>query len=84
MKLIDLYYEWKKAKEIPEAGLCNSVPTEYRETLELFEPIKPLPPNKSEVFWASNLASWDWRRFSEFTPLRQAIVLSICAIHGEL
>lgn len=86
MKLIDLYYEWKKKGNLGmHIGLCNAVPEEYEKTLKLFKPVmQELDPYDAEVFWASGLNRKHPGRYRQFTPLREAIVLSICAIHGEL
>lgn len=88
-KLIDLYPTWKKLGRIPEPGLCHSVPKRYRETIRYFFPtdenfIQLRQEEKSTVYWGSGLSAWDYSRTDKFTPLREAITLFICAIHGEL
>lgn len=89
-KLIDLYKEWMETGLIEEdrfrkhgtGGLCNCVPEKYLETLFLFTPKKD-----SDGFWANNLDRTYYSTIESmygFNPLRQTIVLLICAIHNEL
>jgi hypothetical protein len=91
MKLIYKHYEWAEKGEMEGAGLCCSMPNEYRYILELFKPTKEeyillIDNGNSMSFWASGLnynADFDDIAF-KYTPLRQNIVLLICAMEGEL
>ena len=89
-KLIDLHFKWMETGLIEyDTGLCNSVPDEYYDTLNLFR------PNKREIYhleigeysigyWASGLKHYDIGRYRKYTELRQIIVLFICAMHDEI
>lgn len=88
-KLIDLYKEWMDAGEINErsnpngeGGLCNALPLEYLPTLDYVSP-ETAP---SHSYWASGLScdSESHEAMYKFNPLRQTIVLLICAMHDEL
>jgi hypothetical protein len=91
MKLIDHYYEWMKTglikdlnKSRGKGGLCNAIPRRYMKSIELLEP----DDNNWKLYWGSE----EYRSgptaslgvMYSFTPLRQNIVLFICAIHGEI
>jgi hypothetical protein len=85
MKLFDLYKEWMETGTLGEpsnfdGGLCNAVPEEYQADLKLF-----VPDDWHEVFWAYELKRYEYkRRAYDFTPLRQTIVLLICAMKDEI
>jgi len=89
MKLIDLYKEWMETGKLPDWGLCNSIPKEYWETLDLFEPSQD---EESQLdyeglswnYWASGLPTNHKDEKYGFTPLRQTIVLLICAMKDEI
>jgi hypothetical protein len=88
-KLIDLYKEWMEKGDIFN-GLCGRLDSgDYQETFELFVPTKKEKAQLEEtgfceVYWASGLPKNDKKEESSFTPLRQTIVLLICAMHNEL
>lgn len=91
MKLIDLYKIWMKDGLLPGSGLCNSIPFEYRDTLNLFSPTEKeeleLQINgQAWAYWGYEGYSTDNRRIRclGFTELRQTIVLFICAMNDEL
>jgi hypothetical protein len=91
MKLIDLYYQWMEKGRIPRDGLCNSIPSKYDLILDLFKPdelerLDMRLNGLSDAFWASGLSDREsyYLLSTPFTPLRQTIVLFICAIHGEI
>lgn len=83
-KLIDLYKEWMETGTLPGDGLCNSVPKEYKSDL------RKLEPECYYTFWAYPLTDQQQLDHSyydmaySFTPLRQTIVLFICAMNNEL
>ena len=91
MKLIDKHYEWVEKGEMDDVGLCGSIPDGYFSILEMFKPTTEafeilFDDNESINFWGSGLThadSLDDRRH-KYTPLRQNIVLLICAMEGEL
>lgn len=93
MKLIDLHKEWCEKGELHGNGLCNSVPDEYRDLLESLAPTD----NDLEVLYKENMPPILWgyfvsygkcfdirKRMREYTPLRQTIVLLICAMKNEI
>ncbi len=89
MKLIDLHKKWMRTGMMDDTGLCNSTPYKYRKTLDLFEPNTKehsllFHTYHSNLYWASGLKVDDDNKFYTYTPLRQAIVLLICAMHNEL
>ena len=89
-KLIDCYKEWMKEGvidnrrgSIGDGGLCNAVPKEYLETLHFLAP----PNSQSWHYWGYGIPYFhtpDTRVMYSFTPLRQTVVLLICAMHNEL
>lgn len=90
-KLIELHDEWLKSKNLPSLGLCNSVITGNGNQLLLNRFI----PNDKEftklatkgyctTYWGSGLKLGDDRKYTRYTPLRQTIVLLICAMKGEI
>lgn len=89
-RLIDLYKEWMEKGRLPNGGLCVSLNCEYEDSLkEYFYPtpteFKSLSHEGYEpTYWASGLPSDHKDEYCGFTPLRQTIVLLICAIHNEL
>lgn len=89
-KLITLYKEWMDGGELPEDGLCNSLfYTKYHECLDMFEPtddelIELAASGLSQSYWGSGLKADCNDRYYAFTPLRQTIVLLICAMNNEL
>lgn len=90
MKLIKLHEEWSEKGKLPNIGLCSSTPSKYRNTLGLLKPtmddFKQLDKNGlCTNFWGSGLNAYDfWDKFVAYTPLRQTIVLLICAMHDEI
>lgn len=82
-KLIDLYKEWMETGRMDDAGLCQiSMNTYWEETFDeyFFNHI----PKNSKDYWGSGLRINHKNEQFTFTPLRQTIVLLICAIHNEL
>lgn len=94
MKLIDLYKEWMKKGTMTKEGrllfgLCLELPFEYSASLELLTPtIEDYKSLSNDgfctVYWGSGLPVDHKDEMSAFTPLRQTIVLLICAMHDEL
>ena len=90
MKLIDRHWEWMKAGELDDCGLCAELfDTKYIKTLELFDPTeqeyeKLEKDDESEIYWGSGLKFHSITRHIEYTPRRQSIVLLICAMHNEI
>lgn len=91
-KLIDLYYKWVEDGKLPNIGLCDSIPKKYLKKLKLFEPdelekISIIKRGRDVYYWGFEYSpfkySLDEMSFS-FTPLRQSIILPICAMHGEI
>lgn len=90
-RFIDLYYEWMEKGELPEDGLCKSIPEELRAIFSMVIPTEEdevtlMSEGFSGFFWASEepLDGDDevrWRRFGE---LRQSIILFYAAINNEL
>jgi hypothetical protein len=88
-KLIDNYKEWVEDGGLPDYGLCNSVPSEYRESLLLFVPTDDesdelVKLGISRHYWASGLGVLDPNKLDTLTPLRETIILLICAMHDEI
>lgn len=94
MKLIEKHEAWMKKGRLSYEGLCYSVndktPGAYWRTLcELFLPsqedIRELASGGySTLYWGSGLKAGDAEVSTAYTPLRQTIVLLICAMHDEL
>ena len=88
-KLIDHYKEWLEKGELPKFGLCHSVPNEYKKSLLLFEPTlyelnEAIDCGMSGLYWASGLTIFDPNKRQALTPLRETIILLICAMHDEI
>jgi hypothetical protein len=88
-KLIDHYKEWDKEGQLPDYGLCDSIPSEYEKSLLLFKPtdaeLDELESLRMAVFfWASGLSVFDVNKCRALTPLRETIILLICAMHDEI
>jgi len=90
MKLIDLHKEWMEKGEMPSAkngyGLCGLMPDKYKyKSFQLFVPLKSIYWKFPKMYWAhSEKPPRDSRAWKEYTPLRQTIVLLICAMNNEL
>jgi hypothetical protein len=90
-KLIDHYKEWVEKGRLPKEGLCESIPRKYSKSLYLFEPtlndaINLEKLDLSRTFWGSGLSVFD-KHFDKchgLTPLRETIILLICAMHDEI
>ena len=92
-KLIDLYKEWMETDELPYSGLCSAVPNKYQDALDMISPsieesLVLTKENKPIVYWGCGVAYSRMPDYQTigcyFSPLRQTIVLLICAIHNEL
>ena len=81
MKLIDCYKEWMETGELPEfpGGLCSNAPDRYLKMVDMFEPID----NNHPSYWADGRCTGQ-NKYYGFNPLRQTIVLFICAMKGEI
>lgn len=82
MKLIDLYKQWMETGKLPEDGLCNCIPQKYSKEFNLCK-----PESSPYMYWANidtptqnNYDDWH----NGFNPIRQTIVLLICAMCDEL
>lgn len=89
MKLIELYKKWMKSGELPDSGLCNSIQIKYEKLFLLFIPSRneclALSKEGFDItYWASGLPADHKDEQIAFTPLRQTIVLLICAMAGEI
>ena len=91
MTLINEYKKWIGTGILPYTGLCFTLKgTIYFQTLEMFRPnLKEqeelYKENKSMLFWGNGENYNDVKSLDlDFTPLRQTIVLLICAMHDEL
>jgi hypothetical protein len=93
MKLINLYKEWMKKGVMPDNGLCSSLKdTKYYKDIDIFIPFCEdkiiLTYEKKPTFYWGNGEPYKEFFLSEigikFTPLRQTIVLLICAMHNEI
>lgn len=95
-KLVELHYEWMEKGVMSGykwagGGLCEHLAKKYSYELDLFEPVdKEIRQLAKEglctCFWASGLEEDTKYRIlaTEYTLLRQTIVLLICAMCGEL
>jgi hypothetical protein len=87
--LIEHYKEWVEKGGLPKWGLCNSVPKKYKKSLLLFEPTlyelnEVIDSGMSGLYWASGLTMFDLNKKQALTPLRETIILLICAMHDEI
>jgi len=85
MKLIDLHKEWMEKGLLPNSGLCNTLAFEEPPYSTLLNEILPnkngyLLPN-GEFIMGDKVTS---KIRDEYTPLRQTIVLLICAMNNEI
>ena len=88
-KLIEHYKEWIEECKLPKFGLCHSVPNKYEESLFLFVPTDDELDELAELgisghYWASGLTISDLNKKQALTPLRETIILLICAMHDEI
>jgi hypothetical protein len=90
-KLIEHYQEWAEEGRLPSPGLCSSIDENYEKTLGLFEPtkkdIKELKKSGYTFnFWGYNGSFYDrsFLKYYGLTPLRETIILLICAMHDEI
>ena len=90
MKLINLYKKFTETGKMSEDGLCSILlDTKYEDDFNLFRPTyeeaNQLSKNGlSDIYWASGLGQYDLDRWYTLTPLREVIILLICAMHNEL
>ena len=90
-KLIDCYKEWMEAGKLPDEGLCLCLPKKYKKTLIDIAPtneesMQLRKEGKPTAYWGYGKQGWIFANnyYTDFTPLRQAIVLLICAMHDEI
>jgi hypothetical protein len=88
-KIIDHYKEWVEKGRLPKNGLCFSVPNKYKDSLYLFVPTDDdldelVKLGISGFYWASGLTIFDLNKKQALTPLRETIILLICAMHDEI
>lgn len=89
-KLIDLYKDWMRVGTLPDQGLCNSIPKKYSKNIKMFQPEedyleKLIDKSVSKyLYWGSGSIKSDKDLKYGFTPLRQTIVLFICAMNNEI
>jgi hypothetical protein len=95
---LPLYEEWMKTGKLPAYGLCysfgdidgNKYYQIQHELLSIFEPqeFEEYPYIKEDYvwrcFWAADGETNGRNHMSEFTPLRQNIVLFMAAMNNEL
>ena len=89
MKLIDLHKRWAKKGRLPDYGLCHTfynIPKEYAPLFDLFRPTGEERmalelEGKTSLYWASGSEE---RLYKKYVPMRQTIVLLICAMNNEL
>lgn len=91
MRLIDLHKEWCEFGGITNSGLCTSIDERKDlKTLSIyFEPTfdeskQLIIDGFDEVYWGSGLPNGHEDEMKTYTPLRQTIVLLICAMNNEL
>jgi hypothetical protein len=90
-KLIEHYKKWAENGQLPSSGLCGSISFKYDSAFELIKPTdiekETLRENKlSSLYWGSGLpvaAEYNEKRWA-LTPLRETIILLICAMHDEI
>lgn len=92
-RLIDLHKEWCETmaiKDCPErgcGGLCNALPVKYLKPFRLFTPDEY---GDNDCYWASQMkpqgvgGRYENSELYGYNPLRQTIVLLICAMNNEL
>lgn len=76
-----------EAGRMDEKGLCSEVVgTKYDTLLECFDPSYEERSRWGIYtgYWASGMDVFDFRKHYTYTPLRQTIVLLICAMEGEI
>lgn len=91
MKLIDLHKEWCETGNLPNEGLCCSVPA-LRSLIDDFAPEEFVrhswnrtPEELRKSYWGYGGSSNDRNKILfEYTPLRQTIVLFIAAMKNEI
>lgn len=85
MKYLDKYYQWMESGKIDDNGLCNAL---GKRSVNKFKPKRIMKINfvDSDVtYWAYGGESKSIRKIAtDFTPLRQNIVLFLAAQNGEL
>ncbi len=91
MKLIEKHEAWMEKGRMDKDNLLSNLPDKYKESFKLFIPStnwrdyeSPFEAFLSGLIWyVENNSKKKWGLF-EYTPLRQTIVLLICAMHDEL
>lgn len=86
MKLIDLHKKWCGRMGLVNGGLCASIPKEYKNQFSLIRPTHKekhqslIEDGHGIIFWGKKID----QGVRAYTPLRQTIVLLICAMNNEL
>lgn len=88
-KLIELHKEWSEKGRLPNFGLCTVVPESYEKAFDLLLPtdddyFEIEKQRHATTYWGSGLNQSSVDRFNKYTPLRQTIVLLICAMRKEI
>jgi len=90
MKYIEYYQScMETGKLLNSNGLCYDIGS---EALEVFEPtVEDCKLYEINAYWGSGYNLYDWKdpelrlkTISDFTPLRQTIILFLAAINEEL
>ena len=87
-KYLDYYKEWMEKGELPEPGLCASLPNRLQR-LEPFMTVKPTINEQLDLYYTHKFNNAYWGSNSSgakghvFTPLRQTILLLCAAINDE-
>ena len=91
--LLAFHNECLKTGRMTRDGLCECIPLEYQETLNLFKPDEIGFNAKYGNYWGSDITFDEYNdynslhkasRYGGYGILRQTIVLMICAMHNEL
>lgn len=87
MRLIELHKEWMEEWYLGCSGLCSAVPKQYDDSFNLLSPTKEevsihVKEGYGSAWWGETKEEAEY--FGLYTPLRQTIVLLICAMNNEL
>lgn len=95
MKLIDYHHQWMETRCVPNQGLCNTMDCfNHDEWLKYYILLIKFfkPDTYEQAYWAYGvkypegvLSAQEIKLITtKYTPLRQTIVLFICAMYDEL